>query len=66
MVGFDAESVTVSEAGGDIMVPVTVAQEIATTVTVGVEVVSGTAVEGEGQSSLAQLFNIAAGSLRHN
>ena len=45
---FESNGVTVDENGGDIMVPVSVIQQIATTVSVDVEVVSGTAVEQEG------------------
>ena len=46
--GFEAHGVTVDESGGDVMVPVSVVQQIATNMSVGVEVVSGTAVEQEG------------------
>ena len=47
-VDFEADGVTVDENGGDIMVPVSVVQQIATNASVDVEVVSGTAVEQEG------------------
>ncbi|CAI8036397.1 hypothetical protein GBAR_LOCUS20387 [Geodia barretti] len=46
-VGFESNGVTVDENGGDIMVPVSVIQQIATTVSVDVEVVSGTSLEQE-------------------
>jgi hypothetical protein len=47
MVGFESNGVTVDENGGDIMVPVSVVQQIATNASVDVEVVSGTALEQE-------------------
>ena len=40
---------TVGESNGDLLVPVTVHQQIAQTITVMMEVVSGTATEGEGE-----------------
>ena len=49
MVGFEMAGLTVGESDDDLVVPVTVRQQIAQTVSVMVEVVSGTATEGEGE-----------------
>ena len=51
MVGFDEADRSVSESAGTIQVAVTLVQEVAVLVTVDVTVISGTAVEGEGQYS---------------
>ena len=49
MLGFDEADRSVNEDAGTIQVAVTLVQEIAVPVTVDVAVVSGTAVEGDGQ-----------------
>ena len=48
-VGFEMAGLTVGESDDDLLVPVTVRQQIAQTVSVMVEVVSGTATAGEGE-----------------
>ena len=46
--GFDQAGLTVGESDGDLMVSVSVLQAIASTVSVDVAVVSGTAMEQKG------------------
>ena len=48
MVGFDQPMMTVSEDAGEISVVVRLDQEVAVPVTVNFDIVSGSAVEGEG------------------
>lgn len=47
--GFEIVGVTVDESNGDLVVGVSVLQNIAKTVSVDVEVINGTATEGQGQ-----------------
>ena len=49
MVGFTSVNMTVNEVDGSISVPVALAPDIAGTVTVSFDIISGTAIEGEGQ-----------------
>ena len=47
-VGFDQAGLTLGESDGDLMVSVSVLQAIASTVSVDIAVISGTAMEQEG------------------
>ena len=49
MIGFDEVNITVSENVTDVLVSVTLAQEIAIPVTMDIVVANGTATDGEGQ-----------------
>ena len=49
MVGFTSVNMTVNEGDGNISVPVALAPDIAGTVTVSFNIISGSAVEGDGQ-----------------
>ena len=49
MVGFTSVNMTVNEVDGSISVPVALAPDIAGFVTVSFDIISGAAVEGEGQ-----------------
>ena len=49
MVGFEMAALTVGESNDNLLVPVTIHQQFAQTITVMMEVVSGTATEGEGE-----------------
>ena len=48
VIGFDEVDITVSENVSNVLVSVTLEQEIATPVNVEIDVVNGTAMEGEG------------------
>ena len=47
--GFEMVGVTVDESNGDLVVGVSVLQNIAKTLSVDVEIINGTATEGQGQ-----------------
>ena len=49
VIGFDIAGLIVDESDGGVLVPVTVFQQIASTVSVDVDIVNGTAIEQEGQ-----------------
>ena len=49
VIGFDVAGLIVDESDGGVLVPVTVFQQIAATVSVDVDIVNGTAIEQEGQ-----------------
>ena len=51
-IGFEAGTLTVGEDVGTIRVAVTLQQDVAVPVTVGIVAVSGSAVEGQGQYCL--------------
>ena len=54
VIGFDVAGLIVDESDGGVLVPVTVFQQIAATVSVDVDIVNGTAIEQEGQRLIPQ------------